>query len=585
MELALYREPRGVGAAPTSHWHSCQKTVSVRPRVFKRCLMGRVAVRGRVKSISKENAVGADVNRLSRTEAKGSASTPETVRGLEEKEEEDVLVLQATTNSSVGTDIDSDGHAGNGSANGNSEPLSRRLRGWLSWRSNKGVTLAKVLDRGSVDEELLFGDGMAASVPEYQVKNSFSRVIDGRKELKNNDLEVRSVNAGHPALQLLRQRFLSSSKPGERRDPFKLGLVVEGGGMRGCVSGGALQAFADLGLLPLFDATYGSSAGAINLSYFLSEQRDGVQIYHNYIANEEFIDIRRLFSRRYGQSPALNLDMLLHDVMENHFPLDWDRVINSKVPLKVVASSLDTLRPELLHSFSDKEDLRNSLRASATVPEVAGGPVEHRGHRFVDAAVFEAVPFRSAVADGCTHILVLCTRPPPALKTPWSGAFSDVFESAVKKAVLSPEYMVPAWKAELEAINKDGITQDEMLFSALEENAYERPWFAGSHVYPIYPAASGASFSPLCIDVSRIKHGVSEGRRSALTVARAALGDVLDFSRVVGQEAANIIPIAPSKFKSATTGSTAARSLREDYVFYGTKKSTDDELSQVTPSF
>jgi len=35
-----------------------------------------------------------------------------------------------------------------------------------------------------------------------------------------------------------------------------------------------------------------------------------------------------------------------------------------------------------------------------------------RGQRLVDAAVFEAVPFRVAVADGCTHIITLCTRPP-----------------------------------------------------------------------------------------------------------------------------------------------------------------------------
>ena len=33
-----------------------------------------------------------------------------------------------------------------------------------------------------------------------------------------------------------------------RLDNFKLGLVVEGGGMRGAVSGGGLQALHDLGL-------------------------------------------------------------------------------------------------------------------------------------------------------------------------------------------------------------------------------------------------------------------------------------------------------------------------------------------------
>lgn len=78
------------------------------------------------------------------------------------------------------------------------------------------------------------------------------------------------VPLDHPALQLLRQRALAGSAPGRRRDPFKLGLVVEGGGMRGCVSGGALQALTDLGLRECFDAVYGSSAGAINSTYFLS---------------------------------------------------------------------------------------------------------------------------------------------------------------------------------------------------------------------------------------------------------------------------------------------------------------------------
>lgn len=54
--------------------------------------------------------------------------------------------------------------------------------------------------------------------------------------------------AEHAALELVKARWLSGSKPGERRDKFKVGLVVEGGGMRGVVSGGALQAMHDLGM-------------------------------------------------------------------------------------------------------------------------------------------------------------------------------------------------------------------------------------------------------------------------------------------------------------------------------------------------
>ena len=54
--------------------------------------------------------------------------------------------------------------------------------------------------------------------------------------------------AEHPALEAVKARWLGGSRPGARRDDFKVGLVVEGGGMRGVVSGGALQAMHDLGM-------------------------------------------------------------------------------------------------------------------------------------------------------------------------------------------------------------------------------------------------------------------------------------------------------------------------------------------------
>lgn len=63
---------------------------------------------------------------------------------------------------------------------------------------------------------------------------------------------------------------ISGSRPGHRTDPHKLGLVVQGGGMRGVVSAGALTVLHFLGLRRVFDATYGSSAGAMNLTYFLA---------------------------------------------------------------------------------------------------------------------------------------------------------------------------------------------------------------------------------------------------------------------------------------------------------------------------
>ena len=47
---------------------------------------------------------------------------------------------------------------------------------------------------------------------------------------------------------------------------------------------------------------YGSSAGAINATYFLSGQRNGVNIYREDIANDRFVNLRRLVPRR-GEQP------------------------------------------------------------------------------------------------------------------------------------------------------------------------------------------------------------------------------------------------------------------------------------------
>lgn len=73
--------------------------------------------------------------------------------------------------------------------------------------------------------------------------------------------------------------------------------------------------------------------------------------------------------------------------------------------------------------------------------------------------------------------------------------------------------------------------QDDMLLRALEPGAEQLPWFAGSHVYPIYPQPR-VSLSPLCTDPPTLRAAVAEGRRATLAVLQAVVGDLLDFSRL-----------------------------------------------------
>src|SRR3954469_8168705 len=58
----------------------------------------------------------------------------------------------------------------------------------------------------------------------------------------------------HPVIAVLRSRPAGA----------RIALVIEGGGMRGAVSGGMALALDELGLAHAFDAAYGSSAGRLN---------------------------------------------------------------------------------------------------------------------------------------------------------------------------------------------------------------------------------------------------------------------------------------------------------------------------------
>ena len=55
-------------------------------------------------------------------------------------------------------------------------------------------------------------------------------------------------------------------------------------------------------------------------------------------------------------APALDLDFLMA-IIRDRVPLDWDAVLASDVPLKVVASCLDTLQPVILEGFTSAHDL------------------------------------------------------------------------------------------------------------------------------------------------------------------------------------------------------------------------------------
>lgn len=184
--------------------------------------------------------------------------------------------------------------------------------------------------------------------------------------------------------------------------------------MRGVFTAGALCALEELGVRSAFDVIYGSSGGAVNAAYFLADQIElGTSIYTSDINNRTFIDFRRIFA-----GTAADIDFCFDEVVGRRKRLDFDAVLQSPARLAVYVTSHDPIRAErfVQHEIDSAAELLTLLKASAAMPLVYRRPVIFRGRRYLDGGLMAPVPLFEAIADGCTDILVLLSRP---LTSPW----------------------------------------------------------------------------------------------------------------------------------------------------------------------
>lgn len=338
----------------------------------------------------------------------------------------------------------------------------------------------------------------------------------------------------HPVLEILKHRLETSSKPGRRRDNHKVALCIEGGGMRGSVSAGMVAAIKYCGLEDTFDAVYGSSAGSIVGAYFVSRQLPmyGAQIYYDVICStpengQRFIDLWALRHHPYfrpgwkkkqfygeGTRPVLLLDRLIDNVMRTQHPLDWNAFSRTHAhqPLKPVASSLTLMKARTLDGFTTKDELLECLRASARVPGIAGNPVEIDGHFYADGLLFEPIPYRSALRDGCTDVLVLRSRPegssgkstkPGIFEKHIATPYFDLFPSFAPRAKAS-DYLQ-------EGLHLDVYHED---LQRLQKEQME-PNGSGTAIFSITPHADSPKVGKLESRARVIYEGVKSGFAAA----------------------------------------------------------------------
>jgi predicted patatin/cPLA2 family phospholipase len=210
-------------------------------------------------------------------------------------------------------------------------------------------------------------------------------------------------------LELIEERVRTGSRPVHRDDPHRIVLSIEGGGMRGTVSAGMALALHELGVVSAFDAVYGSSAGAISGAWLLSSEPERLRGW----ADPDYAKTLIRWSSLLRGRPVVDVRTLVEEVYQTEFPMDFASILASPIEYHPLGTDAETgestdLRPLI----TSPVELRLALRASASLPFLAGPPVELGGRRFYDAGVAESIPFRTPLAQGATHVLLLRSRRP-----------------------------------------------------------------------------------------------------------------------------------------------------------------------------
>lgn len=184
----------------------------------------------------------------------------------------------------------------------------------------------------------------------------------------------------------------------------RIGLVLEGGGMRGLYTAGVMDVFMEHNFLP--QVICGTSAGVTFGVNLPSGQRGRVLRYNlKYLGKKEYISLHSLLTTgnminvpfAYGRLP-FELD-----------PFDEAAYEASGVEYYATVTNVRTGQAEYIR-LENCERQMDVIRASASLPFVSR-KVWLDGVPYLDGGIVDNIPLKKCLECGCDKIVVVLTHP------------------------------------------------------------------------------------------------------------------------------------------------------------------------------
>ena len=201
---------------------------------------------------------------------------------------------------------------------------------------------------------------------------------------------------------------------------MKVGLVLEGGAMRGMYTAGVLDVFLEKCIS--VDAVVGVSAGALFGVNYLSRQKGRVIRYNKrFNSDKNYMGLRPLL--REGN--IVSTKYAYEEVPRKLDPFDDESYKKSGIPFYAVVTDIETGEPEYIQVYSAFEQM-DVLRTSGSMPFVSK-PVLYNNKMYLDGGISDSIPFQWLSSQGYDKLIVILTRDMEYRKKPMSSSLIKLF--------------------------------------------------------------------------------------------------------------------------------------------------------------
>lgn len=188
------------------------------------------------------------------------------------------------------------------------------------------------------------------------------------------------------------------------RKPYKVGLVLSGGGARGFAHAGALKALEEMGIKP--DIIAGVSAGSVVTAMYAAGLRPEEIL--EAFSNASFSDFAELSVPRDGFFSMEGFKKFLRRT------IPVENIEDLKITSLICATNFDENCPVAF----DKGAIAERVAASCSIP-IIFKPVKIDGVSYVDGGVLANLP-AWAVRDKCKYLIGVNCSPVPRRGSPKS---------------------------------------------------------------------------------------------------------------------------------------------------------------------